>query len=104
MRRLIVTLGVLAGCLSFTSVATAKTGCVLTPERHVVCGTMVRRGYRPPPPVVHRPPMVVKCRRGYARVNGVCVVRRPTRVHRTTLVCRRGYVLRGRVCVRVRRH
>ena len=101
MRRLIVTLGVLAGCLSFTNVAMAKSGCVLTPDRHVVCGTLVQPGYRPPPPVVvHRPPVVVKCRRGLVLVNGVCVVRRAPAVRRGPIVCTRGYRLRGGVCVR----
>lgn len=125
MRRLVVTLGVLAAFLGFTSAAMAKTGCVLTHDRHVICGTLVPPGYRPPPPV-HRPRAVVKCRRGYALVRGVCVVRKPAprvvvkcrpgyarvrgvcvarrpAVHRTRMVCRRGYVLRGRVCVRMRR-
>jgi hypothetical protein len=125
MRRLVVTLGVLAVCLGFTSAARAKTGCVLTHDRHVICGTIVPPGYRPPPPVRH-PRAVVKCRRGYALVRGVCVVRKPRHVvvkcrpgyvrvrgvcvvrrwpaavHRSRMMCRRGYVLRGRVCVRVR--
>ncbi len=127
MRRLVVTLGVLAVCFGFTGAAMAKTGCVLTHDRHVICGTLVPPGYRPPLPahhprvmvkcrrgytlahgvcVVRRPPprVVVKCRPGYARVRGVCVARRrPAAVHHRRMVCRRGYALRGRVCVRVRR-
>lgn len=121
MRRLVVTLGVVAVCLGFASAAMAKSGCVLTHDYNVICGKLVPPGYRPPPRhvvnppprhvvnppaphVVHRSHVVVKCRRGYALVRGVCVVSRPRAVHRRTVVCRRGYVLRGRVCVRVRHY
>ncbi len=79
MRRLIVTLGVLAVCFGFAGAAMAKTGCVLTHDRHVICGTLVPPGYRPPAPV-DRPRAVVKCKRGSALVHGACVVRKPRHV------------------------
>ncbi len=99
MRRLIVALGVLAVCLGFTGVANARQGCVLTGNRTVVCGTLVQPGYRPPPPAVRRPAVAVTCKRGYALVHGVCVVRRGPPVRRG-VVCARGYHVRGGVCVR----
>lgn len=103
MRRLIVILSVLVASLSFTAVAQAKSGCVLTREGHVICGTIVPRGYRPPPVVMHRAPVVVQCRRGYTMVRGVCVVSRPA-PRRGAVVCARGFERRGTVCVRVRRY
>jgi hypothetical protein len=99
MRRLIVLFGALVVSLTLTSAAMAKQGCVLTGNQTVVCGTLVPPGYRAPPPAVRRPAVVVNCKRGYALVNGVCVVRRAA-PPRGGLVCARGYRPRGGVCVR----
>ena len=97
MRRMILTMAVLACSLWSATAALAQRACVLDPEGYVVCGPLVQRGYDAPYRHYDRPRPYYDRRDGRDDRRDRRDYRGDNR-RRAQPKCQRGYTVQGGVC------